>query len=76
MVFWRVRLTIFTEDEEYDYSKETTQEDMFFGSMEEAMAYVIDQGKCLDLRNIEIKKCYMAIWKTQYTLNGGTKNDN
>ncbi len=75
MTFWRVRLTIFTEDEEYDYSRETTQEDMFFENMEEAMAYVIYQSKYVDIRNIEIKKCDIAICRMQYTLNGGKANE-
>lgn len=67
MKFWRVRITVYIDDDNYERNE--TCEDVFFENIEEAMAYVIDKGKYVDLRNIEIKQCNTAIWRVKYTLN-------
>ena len=59
MQFWRLR-----------FNRHKPNEETFFATLEEAMAFVLDMQRCgTEIKDIELTKCYTTSWKVEHILN-------
>ena len=73
--FWEIRFKHEIDDGEYSYDK--SEGPGFFATIEECMAYVLDQDP-LDITEVEFIRRSFGVWKSQILLNDpnkGTKNN-
>ena len=67
MLFWEVRFKHTAEDDN-GYPFQKSEEPIFFGTMEECMAYILAQSH-LDISKVEFIRRSLGTWKQQITLN-------
>lgn len=74
MEFWRLRFTQRVYDDCCNgYWEDKQHEDMFFEHFEEAMSYIAQTNCIVELQEVSITKCHLAICKQEYTLNYNEK---